>query len=36
MMVFKTDDPEQYARLWLYVILIGITLYVLLVFAFTS
>ena len=35
-MAFKTDDPEQYAQLWLYVILIGITLYVLLVFAFTS
>ena len=35
-MVFKTDDPEQYARLWLYVIVLGIALYVLLVFAFTS
>jgi hypothetical protein len=36
MMAFKTDDPEQYARLWLYVIVLGISLYVLLVFAFTS
>jgi hypothetical protein len=35
-MAFKTDDPEQYARLWLYVIASGIGLYVLLVFAFTS
>jgi hypothetical protein len=35
-MAFKTDDPEQYARLWLYVIVIGTTLYGLLVFAFTS
>jgi hypothetical protein len=36
MMAFKTDDPEQYARLWLYVLVLGISLYVLLVFAFTS
>jgi hypothetical protein len=36
MMAFKTDDPEQYARLWLYVIVLGIGLYGLLVFAFTS
>jgi len=36
MMAFKTDDPEQYARLWLYVIVSGIGLYMLLVFAFTS
>lgn len=35
-MAFKTDDPEQYARLWLYVIVIGIGLYVLLVLVFTS
>jgi hypothetical protein len=35
-MAFKTDDPEQYARLWLYVLVLGISLYVLLVFAFTS